>query len=166
MGVALAPVVEAASLADSGTTWTPSIIEGAECAPETSPVEEGTDVGEPEDTTAEAEVFGPAEGMADAETEPELETGTCVIGEAVVITEVDGTVATEVLLVSAPVAVAVAGTGVSLAPASPGVSITTGSLATNTRATFWAPEMLPLDESEGAAPEDSAARTAKSLIKA
>jgi hypothetical protein len=73
--------------------------------------------------------------MADAETEPELEIGTCVDGEAVVITEVDGTVAVEaVLSVTAPVAVA--GEEVKLAPASPGVSITTGSLATNTRATF------------------------------
>ena len=135
MGVALALVIEATSLADSGTTWTPSIIEGADCAPETSPVEEGTDVGEPEDTTDETEVFWPAEGIADAETGPELEIGTCVVGEAVVTTEVDGTVAVEaVLLVSAPVAVA--GTEVELAPASPGVSITTGSLATNTRATF------------------------------
>lgn len=136
MGVALALVVEATSLADSGTTWTPSIIEGAECAPETSPVEEGTDVGEPEDTVeTETEVFGAAEGMADAETEPELEIGTCVVGEAVAVAEVDGTVAVEALLLVSAL-VAVAGTEVKLAPASPGVSITTGSLATNTRATF------------------------------
>ena len=139
MGVALALVAEGTSLADSGTTCTPSIIEGAECAPETSPVEEGTDVGE-----TETELLGAAEGMANAELELELEIGTCVVGEAeaiaevdeaVAITEVDGIVAVEaLLLVSAPVAIA--GTEFKLAPASPGVSITTGSLATNTRATF------------------------------
>jgi hypothetical protein len=68
------------------------------------------------------------------------------------------------LLVSVPVAVAVA--ELMVAPASPGESITTGSMATNTKATFWAPELLPSDESDGAISEESAARTATVLVGA
>ena len=73
MGVALALVTEAVLSTGSGTTCTPSIIVGAECAPETSSVEEDTDVGEPEDATAEAEELRLAEEMKCSMLRPSLD---------------------------------------------------------------------------------------------
>ena len=89
MGVALAPVIEAVLSAGSGTTCTPSTIEGVECAPETSSVEEGTGVGEPEGTTADDEVLGLGGEMLDAEAEPRLVPETPAVEEAVVVTVVE-----------------------------------------------------------------------------
>ena len=135
-------LVEIALFADSGTTCTPSSIGVAEFDSGTG---EGTDVGAPEDTAGETEtelMLDVACAIRAAETsEPGVALAIVVVEEASVVVTV--------LPASAPVVVARTGLKVSLASA--GTSSISGSLATNTKTTFCAPEMLPSDEFEGTA---------------
>jgi len=121
-------------------------------APEIGAVEEGTDASVPEDTT---EVFEPEEGTVEAETELELEDVPCTAEELV---------AREPGVGLAIAVVVVARTELPVLSAS-GVSITSGSAATKTKATFWARCMVPSDSFEGAIWEGSAVRTAMVLVE-
>jgi hypothetical protein len=150
VGVAL---VETIWLADSGTTCTPSTIEEVAAIPESGVVEEGADASLPEEAT---EVFESAEGTLEAETELKLEDATCAAGEPVA-REPGAELAK---------AVVVARTELPVVLASAGMSITSGSVATKTKATFWAPCMLPSDLSGVAIWEESAVRTEKLLVDA
>jgi hypothetical protein len=107
----------------------------------------------PEDTT---EVFEPEEGAVEAETELELGDVPCTAEELV---------AREPGVGLAIAVVVVARTELPVLPASAGVSITSGSAATKTKATFWARCMLPSDSFEGAIWEGSAVRTAMVLVE-
>jgi hypothetical protein len=149
VGVVLELVVEPTALADSGTTCTPSTIEEVATVPETGVAEEGV----PEDTT---EAFEPDEEMVEVETELKLEDVTCAAGGPVA--RMPG--------VELPIAVVVvARTELAVALGSAGVSNTSGLVATNTKATFWAPCTPPSDSSEGTICEESAVRTPKLLVE-
>ena len=105
-------------------------------------------------------------------TELELEVVATTVGEAIArgpgaelaIAEELFSVRRALELDSAPVAVA--GTELDVVLATAGVSGTSGSAATKTKATVWAAEKLPPEGSEGAVEEESAARTEKLLIGA
>lgn len=104
----------------------------------------------PEDAT---EVFEPAEGTAD-EAELELED---VTAEELVAREPGDELAIAVIVVARTEPTVV------FAPA--GVSITSGLVATKTKATFWARCMLPSDPFDDVIREGSAARTVILLVK-
>ena len=102
------------------------------------------------------------------------DTAVCIIGEVIVVREpgvelavalVEGPVAVDKALLIASSPVIVARMELLVALASAGVSSTSGSVDTNTKATFWAPEMLPSDEFEGATWEESAVKTVLLLVE-
>jgi hypothetical protein len=90
--------------------------------------------------------------------EPGIELAIPVAEEPVVIEEA-------LVLDSVP-PVAVARTELAVVLTSTGLSCTSGSAATKTKATSWAPNMLPPEVFEGAACEESTARTEELLIGA
>jgi hypothetical protein len=153
VGVALEHVVETSLLADSRTTCTPNTIEEVGTVPETWFVEEGTEASVPEGAT---EAFEPTEEAVEAETELKLEDVACTAGEPVAR---DPGVELSIAVV------VVARTELPVVFASAGVSITSGLAATKTKATFWAPCVLPSALSEGAMWEKSAVRTEKLLVE-
>ena len=106
----------------------------------------------PEGTTEE---FEPVDETVEAETELKLEDVACTAGEPVA-----GDPGVELSIA----VVVVARTEVPVVFASVGVSITSGLVATKTKATFWAPCVLPSELTEGAMWEESAVRTEKLLV--
>jgi hypothetical protein len=153
VGAALELVVETTLLADSGATCTPSTIEEVGTVPETCVVEEGAEASVPEGTTEE---FEPVEETLEAEAELSPEGAACAAGEPVAR---DAGVELSIAVV------VVARTELPVVLASAGVSITSGLVGTKTKATFWAPCVLPSELSEGTMWEESAVRTEKVLFE-
>ncbi len=167
-GVMLVLDVEGALPSVVGTTCTPSTFVGVEFGPEAAATEEGTDPGVPVETGAEIAASEAVEGRAEADTELEPEAAASTVGEvaareledelAIIVVEEPFAVETTSSLAPAPVEVAKTELVVVFATTA-GVSCTSGSAATNTKATFRTPEMLLPDEFEGAAWGVSAERT-------
>ena len=149
--------VEGALPSVVGTTCTPSTVVGVEFSPETAAAEEGTDPGVPVETGAEIAALDAVRGSAEAD-EPEAVASTA--GEvaarepedelAIIVVEEPFVVEKTLPMIPAPVEVAKTELVVVFATPA-GVSSTSGSAATKTKATFCAPALLLPDEFEGIA---------------
>jgi hypothetical protein len=158
-GVTLVLSVEEALPSVVGTTCTPSIVVGVEFGPETAAAEEETDPGVPVEIGAEIAALDAVRGSAEADTELEPEAVASTAREvaarepeeelAIIVVEEPFAVETTLSLAPAPVEVAKMELVVVFATPA-GVSSTSGSAATKTKATFCAPALLLPDEFEGA----------------
>lgn len=167
-GVTLALGVEGALPSVLGTTCTPSTVVGVEFGPEAAAAEEGTDPGVPVEIGAEVAALESAEGSVEVDAELEPEANASTVGEvaakeledelAIIVVEELSAVETASLLAPAPVEVARTELVV-VFTTNCGESSTSGSAATNTKATFCTPEMPLPDEFEGAAWGVSTERT-------
>jgi hypothetical protein len=156
-GVALG--VEGALPSVVGTTCTPSTVVGVEFDLGTVAAE-GREPGVPSDTGIETAALEAVEGRAEADTELEPEAVASTAGEvaarepedgpAIIVVEEPFAVDTTLSFAPAPVEVAKTELVVEVATTA-GLSITSGSAATKTKATFCTPEVLVPDELEGAA---------------
>lgn len=143
-----------------GTTCTPSTVVGVGLDPGTVAAEEGREPGVPFVTGVETAASEAVEGRVEADTELEPEAVASTAGEvparepeddpAITVVEEPFAVDTTLSLVPAPVEVAKTEVVVEVATTA-GLSITSGSAATKTKATFCAPETPVPDELEGAA---------------
>ena len=151
--------VEGALPSVVGTTCTPSTVVGVEFDPGAAAAEEGSEPGVPFETGEETAALEAVEGRAEADTELETEAVASTAGEVAprepeaesVITVVEEPFGVGATLPLAPAPVEVAKTELVVEVGTiAGLSITSGSAATKTKATFCTPEMPLPDVFEGA----------------
>ena len=144
-----------------GTTCTPSTVDGVDSDPKVAAAEVGRELGVPFGTGAETAALEAVEGRAEDNTELEPEAVASTAGEvaagvpeaedgpAIIVGEELFAVETTVSLAPAPVEVAK--TELIEVATTDGLSSTSGSAATKSKATFCTPEMALPDEFEGEA---------------